>query len=326
MERRLVGAIDGDDVAFALIKDAGTGTDGPRIEEVRRSPTTAFPTFTDALQDYIRAHGLSTESIRFGLAVAGVSRGDVITLPNCRWFVSVSGLRAFLRSDPLILNDFAATAWALPNVGSSQLVRIGSRPVAPPRERGTYLIVGTGSGLGMAILSIGRDGNVVVIESEGGHASFAPQNADEDALLATLRRRFGHVSFERLLSRTGLENLYDALAAEASRPAAAPSPSSRIIAAAISGTDPLAVRAGRLYAGILGAFVGNQVLTAGAWDGVFLVEPMLGEMVQILASGPFRSQLAGKGRMARQLEAVPTAWLDSRSANLAGAAAALAAS
>jgi glucokinase len=319
LEQQLVGAIEGDNVAFALTRGRGSA----RIDEVRRFPTSAFPTFTDALQSYTKAMGFRPDGLDFCLAVAGVSRGDVITLPNCRWFVSVSGLRAFLRTEPLIINDFAATAWAVPSADGTQLVRIGSVPVKPTRPGGNYLIVGTGSGLGMAILSVREDGRIVVLESEGGHASFAPQNAEEDALLAALRRRFGHVSFERMLSRPGLENIYGILAEQDGRRGVDPPPSSRIIASAASCADPIAVRAGKLFAGILGNFVGNAVLGCGAWDGVFLVEPMLGEMLPILNSAPFRTQFAAKGRMGRALERVPTAWLSNESATLAGAAAAL---
>ncbi|PSJ39628.1 glucokinase [Sphingomonas deserti] len=319
VEQQLVAAIDGDNVAFALTQ----GKERVRIEEVRRFPTSAFPTFTDALQSYTKGAGFRPDGSGFCLAVAGVSRGDVITLPNCRWFVSVSGLKAFLRTEPLIINDFAATAWAVPSADTTQLVRIGAVPAKPARPGGTYLIVGTGSGLGMAILSVREDGRIIVIESEGGHASFAPQNAEDEALLTALRKRFGHVSFERVLSRPGLENIYSILAEQSGRPVSDPPASSRIIASAASCTDPLAARAAKLFAAILGNFVGNAVLTCGAWDGVFLVEPMLGEMLPILNTGAFRSQFATKGRMSRALERVPTVWLSNDTATLAGAAAAL---
>lgn len=319
MEQQLVGAIDGDHVAFALSNPGPGG----RLTEVRRFATSAFPTFTTALQSYTRSVGLPVDGVDFCLAVAGVSRGDVISLPNCRWFISVSGLRAFLRSDPLIINDFAATAWALPGAHASQLVRIGPVAVENARPGGTYLIVGAGSGLGMAVLSVREDGQIIVVESEGGHASFAPENAQEDVLLAAMRRRYPHVSFERMLSRPGLENIYAILAQEEGRVLAAPPQAKQIIASAVTCMDPVAVRGGCLFVSILGSFVGNAVLSCGAWDGVFLVEPMLGEMLPILKSVEFRSQFAAKGRMERALQRVPTAWLSNDEATLMGAAAAL---
>ena len=47
-----------------------------------------------------------------------------------------------------------------------------------------------------------------VAPSEGGHADFAPQDDLEDALLVWLRAKFGHVSYERVLSGPGLVNIY----------------------------------------------------------------------------------------------------------------------
>jgi glucokinase len=52
-----------------------------------------------------------------------------------------------------------------------------------------------------------------VVAGEGGHATFAAASDREDAVIDYLRRRFGHVSAERVISGTGLENLYQAIAA-----------------------------------------------------------------------------------------------------------------
>ena len=319
MEDHLIAAIDGAAVSFAIARR----NDPVSLNHIWEGQTADFPTFTDALQSYLKSCGLGQARYPFALAVAGIPRGDVIQLANCRWFISASGLRTYLQTEPLIINDFAATAWSLTALKTSAFVNIGPIKFRELAPGGTYLIVGTGSGLGMAILSVREDGRIIVIESEGGHASFAPQNAEDEALLTALRKRFGHVSFERVLSRPGLENIYSILAEQSGRPVSDPPASSRIIASAASCTDPLAARAAKLFAAILGNFVGNAVLTCGAWDGVFLVEPMLGEMLPILNTGPFRSQFATKGRMSRALERVPTVWLSNDTATLSGAAAAL---
>src|SRR3954464_14128326 len=205
MAARMVCVIDGDNVAFAMVPDGSE----PRLVSVRQFKTTDFPTFTDALQSYTRANQVETGDLPFGLAVAGVARGDIISLANCRWYISVSGIRAFLGRDPLIINDFAATAWSLASVDPRQLKAVGpiaARPVAPGR---IFLVVGTGAGLGMATLIIRGDGGAVVLESEGGHGSYAPQSEREDKLLAFLRRKCGgHVSYERLVSNAGLQNIH----------------------------------------------------------------------------------------------------------------------
>jgi glucokinase len=317
MTAQMVGVIDGENVAFAMTSAEPNAC----LESVQQFKASEFPTFTDALQSYTRSHRVSTADLPLGLAVAGVARGDVISFANCRWYISVAGLRSFLGRDPLIINDFAATAWSLASIDAMQLKPVGTVPprgVAPGR---TFLVVGTGPGLGVATLVIRPDGSPVVLESEGGHASFSPQSERDDALLAALRRRLGHVSFERLVSFAGLQNIYSFLQEQAGR-AAPPPPPEHIIAAALRG-EAMARDAADLFAAALGNFAGNHVLGTGAWDGVFLVSPMLRQMLPLLEGPAFRNAFAAKGRMRKALEAVPTSFANGETASLVGAAAAL---
>ena len=50
-----------------------------------------------------------------------------------------------------------------------------------------------------------------VFASEGGHTDFAPQNDLQIELFRFLQKRFGHVSYERVLSGPGLVNVYEFL-------------------------------------------------------------------------------------------------------------------
>jgi len=52
------------------------------------------------------------------------------------------------------------------------------------------------------------DGVMRSLASEGGHADYAPIDDLEIELLRFLRRRFGRVSMERVLSGPGLVNIY----------------------------------------------------------------------------------------------------------------------
>ena len=314
---QLVCAIDGENVSFALVGGGST----VRLDAVRQFRTSEFPTFTDALQAYTREHRLSTAGLPLGLAVAGVTGGEVITLANCRWYISVGGLRAFLAREPLLINDFEAIAWSLADIDAARLTRVGPLPpkTAAPGRR--FLVVGTGPGLGMATLIVGESGSVTVVAGEGGHSSFAPQNAREDALLAQLRSRFGHVSFERLLAGVGLQAIHAAVAEKQGR--AGPPPAvETIVAGAVRG-DPLAIEAADLFTAILGAFAGNMTLATGAFDGVFLVSPLLRAMLPLIERGKFRDAFVAKGRMRKALEQVPISFAADDHARLLGVAAAL---
>jgi glucokinase len=303
-------------VSFALVKGADT-----RLQAVREYKTEQFPTFTDALQSYTRENQLSTAGLPIGLAVAGVTRGDTITLPNCRWYLSVSGIRSFVAHDPLVLNDFESIAWSLAGIAPGRLKPVGPIPPRPVGPGRTFLVVGTGPGLGTAVLAIGADGTPRVFAGEGGHSSFSPQNGDEEQLLAALRARHGHVSFERLLANSGLQNIH-AFIGERQGRKAEPPPAETIVAAA-QRADAQSRAAIDLFAAILGSFVGNVVLTTGTFDGVFLVSPLLGQMLPFLADGRFRAAFIAKGRMRKALETVPIAFADQHQARLEGVAAAL---
>ncbi len=317
MVARLVCAIDGENVSFAVVGADG----GERLDGVRAFKTADFPTFTDALQAYTRDRGLSTAGLKMGLAVAGVTGGSVISLANCRWYISVSGVRAFLACEPLVINDFEAIAWSLAFADHAQLRPIGAIPPVTAAPGLRFLIVGTGSGLGMATLIIGEEGGVTVIAGEGGHSSFAPQSPEEDALLLRLRSRFGHVSFERLLAGSGLQNIYAAVAEAKGRATAAPA-AEEIVAAALHG-DAIAAEAADLFTTILGSFAGNMLLCTGGFNGLFLVSPLIRSLLPLIERGRFRSALVGKGRMRKALELVPVSFAGDEHARLHGVAAAL---
>ena len=316
MQPNLVGAIDGETVSFALVK----GEDA-RLHAVREYKTEQFPTFTDALQSYTRENQLSTAGLPIGLAVAGVTRGDTISLPNCRWYISVSGIKSFLAHEPLVLNDFESIAWSLAGVALGRLKPVGPIPPRPVGPGKTFLVVGTGPGLGTAVLAIGADGMPRVLAGEGGHASFSPQNAEEDELLAMLRAKYGHVSFERLLAGFGLQNIH-AFLGQRQGLRGEPPPAENIVAAA-QRADAQSRAAVDLFTSILGSFVGNVVLTTGTFDGVFLVSPLLGQLLPFLGDGRFRAAFVAKGRMRKSLETVPIAYADQHQARLEGVAAAL---
>lgn len=164
----LVGSIDGENLAFGIAR-AGTEI---RLDAVSHYKTSEFPTFTDAVQNYTREQNLRTSELQVGLAVAGVARGDIITQASCRWFISVSGLKAWLGCDPLIINDFSAIAWALSALPASRMKTAGPFPPKAVAPGGTYLVVGSGPGLGVATIVADKSGFITVLGSEGGIPAF----------------------------------------------------------------------------------------------------------------------------------------------------------
>ena len=147
------------------------------------------------------------------LAVPGPTHTDPIQLTNIDWKLDRERLQARFRVSRLtIVNDFQAAA-------------LGA--IAEPRERlkvlnaatpdaGAVVVAGAGTGLGMAWLPMNETG-VLPRATEGGHLDFGPNNERELALYRWLAGRYGHVSYERILSGDGLRDTYGFLAGDAAQ-------------------------------------------------------------------------------------------------------------
>ncbi len=211
------------------------------------------------------------------LAVAGPIDGDVIALTNRAWEFRLSDIaRAFGLSFLKAINDFEAVAWSVPGLG-----RDGIRPVGDGGEPGSgaKAVCGPGTGLGAAAL-VPADGSWQVVPSEGGHVSFGPAAADEEAVFARLREATGCVSAEMILSGPGLARLHQAL-----HPGCDPMVSEAIVAGARGG-DRLAAATVALFVRLLGRFAGDLALTFKATGGVYLTGGLgcgLGDLLDAVA-------------------------------------------
>ncbi len=126
----------------------------------------------------------------------------------------------------------------------------------------------------------------------------------EDAIIETMRQRFGHVSAERALSGQGLENLYHAIASVES--VSAPERSAaEITQAALAGSCATSRAAVDTFCALLGVVAGNLALSFGAQGGVYIAGGIAPHLRDYLPRSQFRSRFEAKGRMTRYLERVP---------------------
>jgi glucokinase len=260
-----------------------------------------YGSFCEALNAYLR-NLPEAGTIRAAiLAASGVVQNDRCALTNNPWVIDAAELRAaygFLTVR--LINDFEAVAWSLPRLSRDQLLQIGG---AKPVMGAPLAALGPGTGLGMAV-SIPYATGHLVLSSEGGHSTMAGSSLREDAVIAYLRQRFGHVSAERVLSGKGLENLHEALAAIDNlmlprRPAA------EIARAGIENTCSTSRAAIDMFCAMLGTVAGNLALTLGARGGIFIGGGILRHMPEYLARSQFRARFEGKGRLSNYLEPIP---------------------
>lgn len=271
-----------------------------------------------ALETYLRDSGEPVPE-RAVLAVAGAVLDDQVILTNSRWSFSIRALKQRIGFRELqVINDFAAVAWAVPGLSEADLHPIGNAPGAAFDTAAVQVVLGPGTGLGAA--AIRRDARgLAVLETEGGHASFAPHDEREIFILRFLQKRYGRVSYERLLCGEGLVNLHDACLHMA-RGRDQRLPDSEAVVAAARAGDPDARSAIDLFCSILGRFAGDAVLLYGGWAGVYLAGGLLPHVLDARGEALFRTAFIDKGRFSPLLSRTPTFRIGATDVGTLGAA------
>lgn len=309
---------------LALVADIGRqsvrfgltgGEQGIMPRDVRKFLTAEHPTFTSALVAYLNDLGLQDARLPSVLAVAGAARGDLINLTGSRWYISLSGVEAVLRVRPRALNECAANALALTTLPPSAFTSLPGPGVRTVEPGGNYVVIGSGTGLGVAALITAGD-RLVPVQSEAGHMAFAPQTADEQKFAEYCIARGHAVDVESLISAGGLMMAYEALSGGKKLPK--PEDVTRGV-----GRDPVCTRVVKMFVEYMGAFAGDLAMAFGAWDGVFLTGAIARALHPQLCDPGFRRRMEAKAAFRRQLGEVPVALVNRNDLELVGAAAAL---
>ena len=154
--------------------------------------------------------------------------------------------------------------------------------------------------------------------TEGGHIGFAPSDDEEVAMLNALRRQFGRVSVERILSGPGLESVYRTLEQLGGRnPAALTAPQ---IVVHANRNDAGCRAAFTMFCSIFGAVAGDIALAHGARGGVYLAGGIVQKNEAFLRQSPFRARFEDKGRLSPFVAAIPTKLIMHPDAAFLGAA------
>ncbi len=308
---RLIADIGGTNARFALTDPAGMP-----IRE-RRLAVAAHAGLGEAAQAYLAGLPGSVGPIREAvIAVATPVDAETIRFTNSPWTFTRDRLQAELAVARLaVINDFVAQAAAIPHLGPDDSVAIGGGEARPGWP---IAVIGPGTGLGAAALVPGPDG-LIVVASEAGHVSFAPQDEEEIELLRHLQFRHGHVSNERLISGPGILALAQALAEMTAARFEASSPEA-VTLAARDGSCAVSVAALRRFSAILGAAAGDLALTFGAKGGVFVSGGLCPKLGPLLDHAAFRRSFEAKGRLERFLVDVPVRLVTTERIGLLGAA------
>jgi len=270
-----------------------------------------FASFDLVLTDFLSQKQVSLHRIYSAcFAVAGPVSGRDATVTNLPWTLNADALASQFELDYVHLcNDFEAVAYGIACLDDEDVFTLqeGEEDTRAPRA-----IIGAGTGLGQALLLPNGD-NWQVVATEGGHTDFAPTDRLQTLLLEHLIERFGHVSYERVVSGVGLVTIYEFLRAYQQcdengdlRQAMIKGDAGAAISQfALEHEDPLASEAIDMFIQIYGAQAGNLALTVSPKGGVYLAGGIAAKNIERFKNGLFMQAFNAKGRMRPLQERIP---------------------
>jgi len=286
-------------------------------------PSRAHQGLDEIVHEFVAHHRLAIEFACFGIA-GPVQHGRVET-PNLAWVVDQQALARELRIQPVwLINDLLANTYGILELEEKDFAVLNAGSV---NTSGNAAVISAGTGLGEA--GAYWDGKRYhPFACEGGHADFAPRNELEIDLLRYLLKRFGHASWERVVSGPGLRNIFDFLRETGRGEAPAwliaemeiKDPSAVISQAALEGRSELCIQALDLFISCFGSEAGNLALKFLATGGVFIGGGIAPKIIRKLDGQTFIEAFAEKGRFKHLLEAIPVRVILNDKTALLGAA------
>ena len=322
-KRLLVADIGGTKTILAVFSEES----GPRRALIETTfPSKDYPSLEAILTEFLADKEPAKENL--AEAVFGVAgpllrgRAQVTNLP---WVIDSQSLSQDLNFPVHLVNDLEAIASAVPFLGDGDLETINPGHAV---HGGTIAVIAPGTGLGEAYLTWDGHG-YRPHPSEGGHTDFAPTNPTELALLTYLQSRFGHVSYERVCSGSGIPNLYEFLrdTGRYSEPAwlkqalaAASDQTPVILRAAQENKAEIAGAVLDLFVSILAGEASNLGLKMLATGGIYLGGGIPPRILPQLKKPEFMATFSQKGRFAELLSHVPVHVIGNPKVALLGAA------
>ncbi len=301
----LAGDIGGTKSRLAFFSPEG---DARTAVDERSLPSRDYPGLAAVLKDFLQAHPRPVEFTCFG--VPGPVRDGRCETPNLPWVVDMRELQRVTGSVVVLINDLEATGYGIPTLRPEEFFVLSE---GRPDPQGNAVLIAPGTGLGEGILF--WDGSRHrPSPSEGGHCTFAARTALEIDFKVRLQKRYDHVSFDRVVSGSGLRRLYNFLkeTGYAEEPdwlareiAAADDPAAVISRVAIEEKNELCVKALDMWTSVFGTEAGNLALKALATAGVYVGGGIAPKILPKLKDGTFLTAFHDKGRLSSVLGQIP---------------------
>ena len=314
------------DIGATRTRLAAFQTEGNRLQRVveKTYKSQQHGGLAEIITAFVNGEGIPVHSACFG--VAGPVRAGKSKISNLPWTIDCRELAAQLKLASVgLINDLEAYAYGIDALESKDFVTVGE---GIEDAEGNRVVIAARTGLGVAGLY--WDGfRHHPFPCEGGHADFAPKNDLEAELAQYLRKKYDHVSCERILSGPGIKNIYDFLrdAGKAEEPAwlakqmkEAPDAPALISHLALEKKADICDQTLNIFVGIYGSEAGNCALNFLATGGVFIGGNIAAKNATRMQDPIFMKSFLDKGRLSALLADIPVKIVVNDDAGIIGAA------
>lgn len=317
----LAGDIGGTKTLLALFECSGNHLVELKSKEY---PSKEFSNLEIIVKDFLSITQITPSSAAFG--IPGPVENGRAKSTNLPWIIDEKKISNDLSIPKVkIVNDLAATAYEIPYLKNDEIIQIKATSTKNRNQR--FVVIAPGTGLGQAFL-VCEENKKIVLASEGGHTDFAPTNEVEAELFLYLLKKFERVSYERIISGSGLPNIFDFLVEsnyakpedETIERLKNEDKAAVISEMALRGEDRVCEKALEIFISVLGAHSGNLVMNLLATGGVYLAGGIPHKILPKLQTKIFTDSFLNKGRLKELTVATPVFVLNHNNAAINGAA------
>lgn len=261
------------DVGGTFVRFALKRQGGPSMTVPQKFRAADYPVFEEAARHFLASFGMPPDDISaLGLAFAGRNT----------WQITQESVAALLpRAMFCKINDFEANAYGVLDISEEGLFSLN---VVSPRKdqnfRKTKCVVGPGTGLGLAYIHEGPEGQIIQ-KTHGGHMLPACLGEDSTLLfrnLAALRSDGTIPIYEDVVSGPGLYNLYRVFASQSHLRVEYRDAHEML---AKGRNDPLVIQSLKVFHEWLGIFVHQAVAFGNSYGGVYLTGGIMDKLVSL---------------------------------------------
>lgn len=297
----IAGDIGGTKSWLAWVTSTPEEKEKVRFEKVYASA--GFVSADALLKQYIKDAQVAVEPDAMWLALPGALNEQRTTLTNLAWTLDAAELQQATGISTIhFINDFQAAAAGVATLTAQDMIVLNPHAA---ESGGVRAITGAGTGLGLAFMVADAAGCYQSHPTEGGHIDFAPRNAQQMRLLEHLSARYAHVSLERAVSGSAMNDLYRFCCIEQGQALPDVAVEGAALVALAEAGNTMAEATLDLFIDLYGAWVGNVALLYQPRGGLYIAGGVAGHLQARMQSPRFLAAATDKGRMRSVVERTP---------------------